>query len=405
MYSKWMLLLCLGCLNLFGGCSTTGNLDLPAPGGVANGNIQVRGQDFEDDEGIRINWSPKNVFNRAKNAAGKGPDRSVAKELYDEADALFREVVSTKQSGRRKQLLSAAKTFDKAAKRWPESSIEEDSLFMKAECYFFADHYPEATEAYDLLVKKYENTRYMDTLAARRFSIANYWIKHHEKNPEFLLKPNLTDDGRPLFDKFGHAVRALDKIRLQDPTGKLADDATMRAAVAHFEQGRFLRADELFDDLRRSFPSSDHQFMAHLFGVKCKLKIYQGPQYSLNPMEESEKLIRQIRLQFPQEAQEHMEFLESAWRETRKNKALHDWAVAKYYDNRKDYGAARYYYQKIVQNYSDTSLADDASERMAKISGRPDKPKQKLPWLAKLFPTPEREKPLVATNPLDKLRR
>ena len=405
MYSKWNCLLCLGCLTIIVGCSTTGSLELPAPNGVANGALQVRGQDPEDIEGLFSGWSPKGIFTRAKSAAGQGPDRSVAKEMYEEGDTLFREVVSSKRDGRRKQLLKAAKQFEKAGKRWPESSVEEDSLFMAAESYFFADHYPEATEAYDLLVKKYENTRYMDTVATRRFSIANYWIKHHEKNPDFILKPNLTDDGRPLFDKFGHAVRALDKIRLQDPTGKLADDATMRAAIAHFEQGRFLRADELFDDLRRSFPSSDHQFMAHLFGVKCKLKIYQGPQYSLNPMDESEKLIRQIRLQFPQEAQEHMEYLESAWRETRKNKALHDWAVAKYYDNRKDYGAARYYYQRIVENYSDTSLSKDASDRVAAIAGRPDKPKQKLPWLAKLFPTPEREKPLVATNPLGRLRR
>ena len=100
-----------------------------------------------------------------------------------------------------------------------------------------------------------------------------------------------------------------------------------------------------------------------------------------------------------------MEFLETAWRETRKNKALHDWAVAAYYDRRKDFGAARYYYERIAKNYSDTSLSKDATDRIAEISDRPDKPKQKLPWLAKLFPTPEREKPLVATNPLDKLRR
>jgi outer membrane protein assembly factor BamD (BamD/ComL family) len=208
-----------------------------------------------------------------------------------------------------------------------------------------------------------------------------------------------------MFDKFGHGVRVFDKIRFDDPTGKLADDATMAGAIAHFQKGNYARADELFTDLRKSFPNSEHQFRAHLLGLQCKMKIYQGPQYSAHPMDEAEQLIKQLHRQFPQEAEKHREFLAKAWQEVRLNKAQHDWQLARYYDKREEHAAARQYYERVRNDFGDTSLAGEATEALERIAGKPDKPEQPLPWVADLFPTPDREKPLVARNPLDAMRR
>ena len=61
--------------------------------------------------------------------------------------------------------------YEKAAARWPDSALQEDSLLMLGESHFFADRYPSAAEAYEMLVKKYPNSRYMDTVDKRRFSI------------------------------------------------------------------------------------------------------------------------------------------------------------------------------------------------------------------------------------------
>ena len=403
MFQYCKLLMTLLPLIALTGC-VAGPMDLPAPRGVQDAAVEVRGQDTDEADGLLGEWAPSRIYDRAKRAAGYGPNQRKAYDALEAGKALFREA-SSAQTGKRKKYLTAAKRFSSAADRWPNSAIEEDALFLAAESYFFADHYPEATEAYDAVAKKYENTRYMDTIAKRRFAIADYWIKHQQKNPNWLLTPNLTEDEHPMFDKFGHGIRTLDKIRLQDPTGKLADDATMRAAMANYEEGKYLRADELLADMRRAYPSSEHQFAAHIYGVRCKLKIYQGPSYSMKPMDDAEKLIRQIRIQFPQEAQKNIEFLESAWKEVRKNKALHDWGIAKYYDRRKEFRAARHYYSRVARDYDDTSLAKEARDRLDEIAASPDKPSQKLPWLAEMFPTPEREKPLVASNPFDKLRR
>ncbi len=382
------------------GCAAIG--EVPGPTGDA-GPGTVRGQDESD--GLMSQLNPTRFLESAKKSVGLGPDEGIAKESFGQAEKIFVEATSLEGEQRKDRFLEAAKLYKKAADRWPDSALQEDAMFMLGESRFFADRYPDSAEAYEALIKKYPNTRYMDTVDKRRFAMGRYWIEHQEVDPDWPVTPNLLAKDRPLFDKFGHGVRVLDKIRFDDPTGKLADDATMAAAVAKFKAGDYGRADELFADLRHSFPNSEHQFQAHVLSLKCKLKIYQGPDYSLKPMDDAEAILKQIHRQFPQEAAQEREFLANAWKEIRMNKALHDWSMAKYYDRRNEYAAAREYYERVKEQYSDTSLAGEAEERLAKIADEPDKPEPPAPWLTRMFPTPDREKPLMARNPLESMKR
>ena len=50
-------------------------------------------------------------------------------------------------------------------------------------------------------------------------------------------------------------------------------------------------------------------------------------------------------------------------------------------------------------------LAGPRTEPEPPAPDEPAKPDQPLPWLTRMFPTPEREKPLALRNPLDYLRR
>jgi outer membrane protein assembly factor BamD (BamD/ComL family) len=266
---------------------------------------------------------------------------------------------------------------------------------MVGECRYFADRYPKAEEAYELLIKQYPNTEHMDTVAARRFSLAKWWLEYHKKNPRPLLQPNFTDRTVPRFDTFGSAVRLYDRIRLDDPTGKLADDATMAAAGAYFEAEKYEQADRFYEDLRKSFPNSPHQFRAHLLGVMCKLRIYQGPDYNGKPLDEAEKLVEQIYRQFPDHVAEEREHLEKAYAEVRARKAERRHYFAKYYERRGEYGGARYYYNRIIEEYPNTSLASLAQDRLGEIADRPDRPPQRMEWLVNLIPEPEPARALL----------
>jgi len=347
----------------------------------------------------------KQVSNSAKTLVGKGYSPEKARQRYIEAEGQYQQAIQAQGTDRKDRFLSAADAFKNAADRWPDSALEQDALYAAGESYFFADRYPKANDTYELLLKKYPNSKYLDTVEARRFSIGQYWLRLARTDPQSFWEFNWTDKSRPVRSSFGNAVRIFDRIRIDDPTGKLADDATLAAGNAYFEDGKYLDADNFYTDLRKTFPSSEHQFRAHMLGVKAKLESYQGPDYSGDPLDEAEKLIKQIHRQFPHEVAQEREYLTRAYAEVRKKKAEREWHMAQYRDRRGEYGAARFYYNQLARNYGDTPLAERARLRITEVANEPDVPPQRLSWLVSMFPDQDDLKPLMATADSGETRR
>jgi outer membrane protein assembly factor BamD (BamD/ComL family) len=317
---------------------------------------------------------------------------------------LFQQAMAA-NGGKRQELFDkAAGEYDKVASRLKKSPYQEDAMFWMGESYFFADRYPKAMNTFGELIKSYPNSRHLDTISKRRFATAQYWLELND-NDGFDLYPNLTNRRRPTVDTFGHAVRMLNRIRFDDPTGKLADDATMAAAIANYKKERFNQANILFDDLRENFPNSEHQFQAHLLQLECKRKVYEGPDYDGSVLDEAENLIKQLVLQFPNESEEKREYLQKVASDIRLRKAQQEYLLAKYYDRRKEYGAARLSYANVAREYSDTNLGSEAEKRLIALGGKPDMPAEKLQWLAELFPERKEAKPLIASDTLGKILR
>ena len=185
---------------------------------------------------------------------------------------------------------------------------------------------------------------------------------------------------------------------MDDPTGRLSDDATLAAGNEHLAARKFNKADEYYTDLRKSYPTSEHQFLAHFLGLKAKLNSYGGPAYGGTCLDEAEKLIKQMRRQFPQESQREREYLERAAAEIRYHKAERLSFLARYYDNRAEYRAATHYYARVAREYEDTPLAFQANDRIAEITGLPPVPSQKMKWLVDLLPESDDVKPLIAAS-------
>jgi outer membrane protein assembly factor BamD (BamD/ComL family) len=322
-------------------------------------------------------FEPTAAYEKIKAAVGKGPDEEEARRLLAEGRELHRN----------KQYALAAEKLETAAARAPGTELEQDALFLRAESLFFADEYPEANDAYLELLKAHPNTKYLDTTISRQASIARYWQEKHLHDPNWPITPNLLDQTRPYFDTLGHAIRTYDNIRLNDPTGPLADDALMATANAHFFRGSFSDADYHYELLRREYPKSDHQFEAHLLGLQCKLRMYQGPLYDATPLKDAEKLIKQLRIQFAAElSPEERERVGEIEARLHQNWALRDWEMGQFFEARDQFGAARYYYEQVVQAYPGSEMADRCSTRLAAIQAEPAVPPEKLDWLIQYLP-------------------
>lgn len=359
------------------------------------------------DHGLSFEaFSPEAVSEQILTAAGRGVNPEVARQKFQEAQQLYAAAAGRNDDGRNDAFLAAAGAYKQAAARWPNSAVAQDSLYWAGQAYFFADHYPKANEQFELLLKQFPNSKYLDAVEARRFSIAMYWLALDEEAPQSVLEFNFSNQQRPMRDTHGSALRILDRIRIDDPRGKLADDATLAAGNAHFRAGNFLKADEYYTDLRETFPSSEHQFNAHLLGMQAKIRSYRGADYSGLPLDEAEKLVEQMRKQFPNDANQQRDLLARSFARIRLSKAERKWSRAQYHDRRGEYRASKMFYDEIVKDFAETPYAAQAQARSAAVAGLPPAPETQFDWLVDAFPKHESQgKPLLSSNPLEALRR
>ncbi|HUT12008.1 MAG TPA: tetratricopeptide repeat protein [Thermoguttaceae bacterium] len=330
------------------------------------------------DSGLKLSdFSPDNIGKTVKELTGQGPNEGVAQALFEEGDGLFRE----------RQFSAAAERFEKAAKRWPDSPMEEDALFLAGESYFFSDRYPQAQDTYDNLLKKYDNSRYLDTASKRLFAIGQYWEDVHRKQQHWPVTPNFTDKKQPMFDTFGNAVKAYEAVLQRDPRGPLADDAVMAIANGYFNKGRYEDAAYHYDMLRTEYPSSEHQQAAHVLAVQSKLRVYQGEEYDRTPLDDADDVAAQALTQFRSQLGEEQDRLAETRDRIVEEKAKRDWAMARYYENQNQYGAARFYYQSIIKDYPLSQHARLARSRLEEIRGEPDEPPDRFGWLNKVLPS------------------
>jgi len=332
----------------------------------------------EQEESDGFDWSsldPSKLWSKAKAAAGYGPDESMANSLYREGMDLYGA----------KKYAEAAKKFGEAAGRWPDSVLEEDALFYQAESYFFDDQYGKAHDTYGMLCKKHENSRYLDTVVAREFAIGRYWEQAHRAEPHWPVTPNFTDNTRPWFDTHGNALNAYLSVRLNDPTGPMADDAVMATGNAYFENARYEDAAIQYDLIRKEYPKSEHQKDAHLLALQSKLRSYQGPYYEGKPLEQADDLARQTSRQFRGQLGPEQTRVMKTIDDIRNQKAERDYALGQFYEKKRAYGAARISYQELLKQYPDTQYAAMAKQRLEEIKDYPAQPPNHFKWLTDAF--------------------
>jgi outer membrane protein assembly factor BamD (BamD/ComL family) len=335
--------------------------------------------------------APENVWKNVKNVTGFGPDEKLARTNLQEGEALLREakqLTATDTKASQAKYTEAIPKFTTAISRWPDSLLEEDAQFYVAECYFFTDQYPKAHDAYGDLIKKHDNSRYLDTVMQREFAIGRYWEHQYFKDPHWPVTPNALDKERPWFDTFGNAIHAYEQVRLHDPTGPLADSAVMATANAYFVKGEFENAAYNYDQLRKEYPTSKFQPQAHVLGLQSKLRVYQGKDYDGVPLKDAQEIARQALTQFGTQLNPaERDRISQTSKEIVEMFAERDWAVAQYYEAKSYYGAARLYYQDLIQEYPLTEFAQKAKTRLHEIRDKPDMPKNHLKWLTDMFPS------------------
>ena len=346
--------------------------------------------DWEKEEKSSFDWTildPVNFFTKVRDWAGMGPDERKANAALEKGHRILSPYRERGELKDKKVWANAAKEFWTAAWRWPDSVLEEDALHLAGECYYFAEDYPSALKCYQKLLIKYQHSKYLDADVRRVFSIAMYWEREALRGTSSV---NLTNKSRPKFDTFGNCKKAYETIFINDPNGPKSDDAVMALASAYLARGRY-QGDDNYDQaafyfsyLRENFPLSKHIAKAHELETFARSNAYMGAEYNGKMLEEAGKLADVTLRQFGTEIGDDKSDILAIKEGVMVRQAEMEWVYGRHYDKKKLYGAARLYYEKLVDKYPQTEFAEKARKRLVEIEGLPPEPSQ-FEFLEKIF--------------------
>jgi len=275
---------------------------------------------------------------------------------------------------------------------YSDSPLREDSLFMLAETQYKQDELPAAETNYLLLLKEFPNTRHMDASTKRLFDIAMIWMdfkvakssdvqlaaysdngrasrpkvvsgKDYKKHSFF----NFTNKKRPLTDTEGRALEALKAIWLNDPTGKLADDALMFTASHQLRTGRYSEAAETYRLLREEFPQSPHAKDAYVLGAYVSQASYQGASYDGKSLTESRQLQLMAMNLFPDATVEEKKRLQQGLQDIEDKTVARNFNRAIFWLRKGRFEAVEMTCYHIINTYPNSKYVGKARGLLAKL--------------------------------------
>lgn len=354
--------------------------------------------------------APSQIGTTMRAKFAKGNNEAAARGYYEDGMEFYKKGLQLREqnpdgSEHIKAFEQAAKQFRLAGANWQDSALEQDALFYEGESLFFANRYLQANRTYEKLIGEYSSTRYMDLAQARRFAMAQYWLALARDNKKAVVRIPHPHPSRPTVGLAAEARRVLNRIRLDDPTGKLADDATMALGNAFFEAAMYQDAADAYEDLRRNYPGSEHMFRAHILELKALMNSYHGESYHDEPLVRADKLLRQIVRQFPKEIESERPYLEKEAAAIRNLLANRDYTLAQYYERRGENRAAAIMYEQVARDYGNSALAQEVDVRLASLEGKDPHPPQYAQWLVDIFPKSEASRPLIAAGSRESMAR
>jgi outer membrane protein assembly factor BamD (BamD/ComL family) len=250
----------------------------------------------------------------------------------------------------------------------------EKAQYWLAETQFRLQQYVKAHDNFELLVKKYPGTDYVDKLVAREYQIAQIWLAHEDPKAKPLDWKSHFDGRAPLVDNNSFAIKALEHVRLHDPQGPLADDAALRMADHFHMAGDYELAATYYDQLINDpeHRKSEYRERALLSSIDSKMKAYIGPEYDVAGLEQAQDTITKTFNEYP-DRRASAEGLYHTNDLIKDQYAERAYTVAMYYLKIGKAASAEYYFGMVIAKWPESKWAGESRKQMLTVAKMPRK--------------------------------
>lgn len=252
---------------------------------------------------------------------------------------------------------SAAGTFKKLVKKYPESEHRPEAMWLRGEALLGLKDYYKAFEQYEELLTQYAGSPHYREALVRQIEIAEVYFGPTRRK---VL-------GVPLLSGDTEAVEILRKVYEHQPTGDLADDVVLRIADHYWSKQEWASAEDYYDKYCREYPNGPASRQAELKRARCALERCRGPRYDTTCLRLAQDRLEQFQAKFPDLAAQ--EKVPEMLIEIRAIQAESLYRVADWYHRTGQPVAAAHYLERLQADYGDTPWSAKAADLLARMRG------------------------------------
>ncbi len=253
-----------------------------------------------------------------------------------------------------------AKNYGKAAeelksltKKYPGSLVAPEAQFKLGQIYEEQNEFYRAFKAYQKIVESYPQSSRMNEVIEKQFRIGNVFLSG--KKPKLM--------GVPILPALPRAIEVLDQIVKNAPFSEYGDKSMFNLGVAYKRSGNLPKALETFQHLVDNYPDSplvpDSKFQLG----EVSFEMSKNLNRSQEGLDSAEDYFQSFLAEYPQaNVREKAEQLKKAIDEKNAEK---NFKIGQYYEDESYLESATIYYEDVAKNYSGTSWAAKAKEKLA----------------------------------------
>ncbi len=273
---------------------------------------------------------------------------------------------------------SALGTYEKVAKKYPNSVYAPEALYRAAKLRLARKQYLKAFEDYQSVTIRYPNTKRFNEIIGEQYRIASALLDGAR---------NRTWGWLPGFRNREKALEYFEIILATAPYSDYAPLALMNIARGHQKLRQTEEAIDALDRMINNYPQSLLAPDAYLKLAQAHASLVEGPYYDQGSTKEAVTYFEDFMILFPSDTN-----IASAATGLDKMKVVLAESKMKigdfYFYRRNNFKAAKVFYNEAITAYPDSTVAKRAKLRLAdvenKAAGKPVAPesgKKKRFWL------------------------
>jgi outer membrane protein assembly factor BamD len=252
---------------------------------------------------------------------------------------------------------SALRSYAKVTKRFPNSVYAPEAFYRSAYIRLARRQYVKAFLAFQEIVMRYPNTSKFNQVIGEQYRIATALLDG-ARNRGWLILPG--------FKNREASIGLFEQVQVNAPYSEYAPLALMSEAKGFQLFGAYEESIDALDRMINTYPKSLLTPDAYLKLAQAYAALVEGPNYDQTSTKEAITYFQDFVILYPGDP--NIAAAEKGLAEMKGVLAESKLRIADYYlKYRKNYKAARVFYNEAITDYPDSAVATRARAQLAKV--------------------------------------